>query len=123
MDSTTLANSGPLKHFTPRDIFYFAGAAASVIISWVTLGNRVDLVERDFGRVEARQERLAQELVRMDHEGTTASKNGIYTESSISKANVARIEAQEQEIRKMSTMITRIDTNVERLMQDAGRKP
>ena len=125
MQQTPLAENGWLKHFTPRDIFYLVGTVASATVMWSALANRVDLVERDFTRFETRTEikieTLAKELVRLDHDGTTASKNGIYAESAISKSNMARIDAQEQEIKKMSTLLTRIDVNVERLMADANR--
>jgi len=127
MDAKALASDGPLKHFTMRDIFYFAGAVGTVIITLTNFNSKVLQIEKDTTReiteLKIQTATITKTLVDLDHNGTTASKNGIYNESEVSKANSARLTALEKDSREYGYKIERIDANLQLLMRQQGIIP
>ena len=131
MDAKPLAQNGLLKNFTFRDMFYAVGLIATVIctatINYTLFQSRLAQNERDiakeavhvqalFDKMELRLDAVMDRITKMDHEGTTASKNGIYTESNICKDNARRIELMQAKWEDMSVKIANIDANVKTLM-------
>lgn len=145
MEHKPISDSPVLKHFTFRDLFYAVGAVAAGVTLYNTIIHRLEQLERDSTReiteLKIRQDNTDKAIVKMDHEGTTASKNGIYQESELSKENTKRLTAfeakfsgledrfntkfstLEERVRSVDLKTERISANLDLLLIGSGVKP
>jgi len=112
-----------LPKMTLRDAAWLVCLVASAVGLYFHTDYKSSRLSEHVERNQVQLEKLEIIVSRMDRDGTSAARDGRYTESETSRMNERRLAQLESQWSTASPKIERIDVNIQWLMKNQGGNP